>query len=229
MSASIIDSTQAKVVTTDIKRIVIVASGGGSNAQMIIDACANFKIPGEVCKIISNIPSAGVLSRADQSSIPSVCIDHTEFESRDAFDRALSAEIDAVNADVIVLAGFMRILSKEFVNKYLGKLLNIHPSLLPKYPGLNTHQRAIDADDKEHGTSVHFVTPELDGGPVILQAKVPVFEDDTADELAQRVLVQEHEIYPLVVGWLCTGRVKLSDYKAYLDDELLSEKGYASD
>lgn len=211
------------------KQIVIIASGGGSNAQVIIDACVNQKISGEVCKVISNIPGAGVLNRAEQAGIKGVCVDHTQFDTREAFDIALSAEIDASHADVIVLAGFMRILSTQFVNKYLGKLLNIHPSLLPKYPGLNTHQRAIDAGDEEHGTSVHFVTPELDGGPVILQAKVPVFEDDTADELAQRVLVQEHDIYPLVVSWLCAERVKLAEYKAYLDDELLSEQGYASD
>ncbi len=228
MSASS-SQAQSQSASKRKKQIVIIASGGGSNAQMIIDACNSQKISGEVCKVICNIPGAGVLDRAEKAGITSVCVDHKAFESREAFDLALAAEIDAVQADVIILAGFMRILSTQFVNKYLGKLLNIHPSLLPKYPGLDTHQRAIDAGDQEHGTSVHFVTPELDGGPVILQAKVPVFEDDSAEELAQRVLVQEHDIYPLVVSWLCSGRVKLANYKAYLDGVLLSEQGYASD
>ena len=123
----------------------------------------------------------------------------------------------------------MRILSNSFVNKYIGKLLNIHPSLLPKYPGLSTHQRAIDNMDQEHGTSVHFVTPELDGGPVILQAKVPVFEGDDVDELALRVLAQEHKIYPIVINWLCNERISLNSMKVLFDGQVLPECGYASD
>jgi phosphoribosylglycinamide formyltransferase-1 len=211
------------------KRIVIVASGSGSNAQAIINACAKEKINGSVVKLISNVPNAEVLSRAARLNIPSTFIDHKTFLNRDSFDLALAEEIDAVQPDVIVLAGFMRILNDEFVAKYLGKLLNIHPSLLPKYTGLRTYQRAIGNKDREHGTSVHFVTSELDGGPVILQAKVPVFEGDTVDELASRVLVQEHKIYPLVVNWLCNERIALINMKAFFDGKELPECGYASD
>jgi len=169
------------------------------------------------------------LEIAAQSNIPSTCLDHKTFQDRDSFDISLAQEIDAAQPDIIVLAGFMRILSDAFVAKYLGILLNIHPSLLPKYTGLGTHQRAIDNEDSEHGTSVHFVTPELDGGPVILQAKVPVFEDDTVDDLASRVLIQEHKIYPLVVNWLCNERLALNNKKAFFDGQELPECGYASD
>ncbi len=211
------------------KRIVILVSGSGSNAQAIIDACAKGGINGEVVKLISNVPAAFALERAAHANIPSTCVDHKKYEDREAFDVALAKQIDDAIPDVIVLAGFMRILSDTFVKKYLGKLLNIHPSLLPKYPGLSTHQRAIDNQDNEHGTSVHFVTPELDGGPVILQAKVPVFDDDTADDLSARVLVQEHKIYPIVVNWLCNERIALTNMKAFFDGQELPESGYASD
>jgi len=216
-------------MTSSQKRIVILVSGSGSNAQAIIDACAKETINGVVVKLISNVPTAYALERAAQSNIPSVCVDHKTFPDRGSFDIALAQEIDAAQPDVIVLAGFMRILSAGFVAKYLGKLLNIHPSLLPNYTGLKTHQRAIDNEDREHGTSVHFVTPELDGGPVILQAKVPVFDDDTVDDLASRVLVQEHKIYPLVVNWLCNERIALINMKAIFDGQELPECGYASD
>lgn len=217
-------------MTTREKRIVILVSGSGSNAQAIIDACANGAINGKVVKLICNVPGAFALERAKNAGIESLVIDHKHFAGdRNGFDSKLSTEIDAAQPDVIVLAGFMRILSDGFVQHYLGKLINIHPSLLPKYPGLKTHQRAIDNKDEEHGTSVHFVTPELDGGPVILQAKVPVFEDDTADELASRVLVQEHKIYSLVVNWLCNERVSLNNMTAYFDGQQLPECGYASD
>lgn len=211
------------------KRIVILVSGSGSNAQAIIDGCRSGAINGEVVKLISNVPSAFAIERAALENIQSACVNHKLFDERDTFDAALANEIDAAQPDIIVLAGFMRILSERFVNKYLGKLLNIHPSLLPKYPGLHTHQRAIDNKDSEHGTSVHFVTPELDGGPVVLQAKVPVFEDDTADDLASRVLVQEHRIYPFVINWFCNGRISLIDMKAFFDGHELPECGYASD
>lgn len=211
------------------KKIVILVSGGGSNAQAIIQACQKGAINGKVVKLISNVPDAFALERARLANIPAKAIDHKAFSGRQSFDLALASEIDAAKPDIVLLAGFMRILSEDFVDKYIGKLLNIHPSLLPKYPGLNTHQRAIDNGDKEHGTSVHFVTPELDGGPVILQAKVPVFEDDNADDLASRVLVQEHNIYPIVVNWLCNERIVLSNSKAFFDGQELPEYGYASD
>jgi phosphoribosylglycinamide formyltransferase-1 len=217
-------------MTSRQKRIVILVSGSGSNAQAIIDACAANAINGHVVTLISNVPGVFALERAEIAGVNAIVVDHKQFaDDRAAFDTALSAEIDAAQPDVIILAGFMRILSEGFVKKYLGRLLNIHPSLLPKYPGLNTHQRAIDNNDTEHGTSVHFVTPELDGGPVILQAKVPVFEGDSADELASRVLVQEHKIYPLVVNWLCNERIALNNMTAYFDGQKLPECGYASD
>ncbi len=213
----------------DKKRIVILVSGSGSNAQAIIDACAKGTINGDVVKVISNVPEAFALERAELAGIPAISIDHKSFDGRENFDLALADEIDSVRPDLIVLAGFMRILSNNFVNKYIGKLLNIHPSLLPKYPGLSTHQRAIDNMDQEHGTSVHFVTPELDGGPVVLQAKVPVFEGDDVDELALRVLAQEHKIYPIVINWLCNERISLSAMKVLFDGQVLPECGYASD
>ncbi|HAW74726.1 MAG TPA: phosphoribosylglycinamide formyltransferase, partial [Alteromonas australica] len=146
-----------------------------------------------------------------------------------AYDVELQRAIESLQADAIVLAGFMRILTPEFVDAFAGKLLNIHPSLLPKYKGLNTHQRAIDNGDKEHGVSVHFVTPELDGGPVIIQSRVPVFEDDTADDLAERVQEQERRIYPLVLSWFSAGRLKMLNNKAILDEQELPESGYASE
>jgi phosphoribosylglycinamide formyltransferase-1 len=152
-----------------------------------------------------------------------------QHDSRESYDKALQAESDSLNTDYIVLAGFMRILTPEFVNTFSGKLVNIHPSLLPKYKGLNTHQQAIDNGDEEHGVSVHFVTPELDGGPVIIQSRVPVFEDDTAVDLADRVQEQERRIYPLVLSWFSAGRLKMVNNKAILDEQELPESGYANE
>lgn len=211
------------------QRIVVLISGSGSNLQAIIDACKLADYPGEVVAVISNKVDAYGLVRAENAGIENEALSHREFETRELYDQALTQRIDSHNPDIIVLAGFMRILTPEFVQKYLGKLLNIHPSLLPKYQGLNTHQRAIDAKDSEHGVSVHFVTEELDGGPVILQAKVPIFEGDTAEDLASRVHEQEHRIYPLVVKWFCQGRLSMEADKAVLDGEILSVTGYASD
>lgn len=156
-------------------------------------------------------------------------LDHKAYADRVAYDQELIATIDQHQPDLVVLAGFMRILTPEFVQHYQGRLLNIHPSLLPKYQGLNTHQRAIEAGDTEHGCSVHFVTAELDGGPVILQAKVPIFPDDDAEAVAQRVHEQEHRIYPLVVRWFCQNRLQQQSDKALLDGLLLSDHGYAND
>lgn len=210
-------------------RIVVLVSGSGSNLQSIIDACKDGKINGEVVAVISNRPYAYALTRADEAGIKAVGLDHTLHDDRESFEHALCDQIDECDADLIVLAGFMRILTPDFVNKYLGKMLNIHPSLLPKYPGLNTHQRAIEAGDDAHGASVHFVTPELDGGPIILQAQVPIFENDNKDELAARVVVQEHMIYPLVVSWFCDKRLTLDAGNAILDSVVLGKHGYAND
>lgn len=214
-------------------RIVVLISGHGTNLQAIIDASELADFPGSVVGVVSNKGDAYGLTRAKNANIATVALSHKEFESRESYDQALIAKIDQLSPDVIVLAGFMRILSPAFVQHYQGKLLNIHPSLLPKYQGLNTHQRAIDAGDKEHGVSVHFVTEELDGGPVILQAKVPVFDGDSSEDLAARVHEQEHRIYPLVVKWLCEKRLSMTtksqNEHAVLDGCTLPACGYAND
>ena len=212
-----------------VKKLCVLISGNGSNLQAIIDDIKANRLNADICGVISNRPHAYGLERAKAAGIPAVCLDHTQFEDRDAYDKALKAQIDEFGAEGVVLAGFMRILTPEFVNSFSGKLMNIHPSLLPKYKGLNTHQRAIDNGDTEHGVSVHFVTPELDGGPVIIQSRVPVFEDDTASDLAERVQEQERRIYPLVLSWYCDGRLKMRNNKAVLDEHELPESGYASD
>ncbi|MBU2871291.1 phosphoribosylglycinamide formyltransferase [Colwellia sp. E2M01] len=210
-------------------RIVILISGSGTNLQAIIDACEDKNYPGEVVGVLSNKEDAYGLTRAKNAEIPTVSLSHKGFASREDYDIALIKEIDNFDADVIVLAGFMRILTPAFVQHFQGKLINIHPSLLPKYQGLNTHQRAIDAGDKEHGVSVHFVTEELDGGPVILQAKVPVFDGDTVDDLSARVHEQEHRIYPLVVKWFAEKRLTMQGDNAVLDGNVLPVSGYAND
>ena len=210
-------------------RIVVLISGSGTNLQALIDACKTTDFPGEIVGVISNKADAYGLVRAQDSNITTHALSHKEFDCREDYDKALIHQIDLFQPDVVVLAGFMRILTPSFVQHFSGKLLNIHPSLLPKYQGLNTHQRAIDAKDKEHGVSVHFVTEELDGGPVILQAKVPIFEGDSIDDLASRVHEQEHRIYPLVVKWFCSKRVKMIQDKAVLDGNVLPISGYASE
>ena len=210
-------------------RIVVLISGGGTNLQAIIDACSDSNYPAEVVGVISNKADVYGLTRADNADIANIALSHKEFSSRADYDQALIKVIDGFDADLIVLAGFMRILTPSFVQHFQGKLLNIHPSLLPKYQGLNTHQRAIDAGDDVHGVSVHFVTEELDGGPVILQAKVPVFDGDSSDDLAARVHEQEHRIYPLVVKWFAEKRLSMQGDHAILDGNTLPASGYAND
>ena len=210
-------------------KIVVLISGGGTNLQAIIDACTDSNYPAEVVGVVSNKIDAYGLTRAQNADIATIALSHKEFASREDYDQALIKKIDIFDADLIVLAGFMRILTPSFVQHFQGKLLNIHPSLLPKYQGLNTHQRAIDAGDDVHGVSVHFVTEELDGGPVILQAKVPVFDGDSSDDLAARVHEQEHRIYPLVVKWFVEKRLSMQDDHAILDGNTLPASGYAND
>lgn len=210
-------------------KIVVLISGGGTNLQAIIDACTDSNYPAEVVGVVSNKIDAYGLTRAQNADIATVALSHKEFASREDYDQALIKKIDVFDADLIVLAGFMRILTPSFVQHFQGKLLNIHPSLLPKYQGLNTHQRAIDAGDDVHGVSVHFVTEELDGGPVILQAKVPVFDGDSSDDLAARVHEQEHRIYPLVVKWFAERRLSMQGDHAILDGNTLPASGYAND
>jgi phosphoribosylglycinamide formyltransferase-1 len=212
-----------------MKSIVVLVSGNGSNLQAIIDACNSQISGGRVTAVFSNKANVFALERAEKAGSAAHFLDPKAFDTRDAFDQELMKQIDEYQPDVIVLAGYMRILSSEFVRHYMGRMINIHPSLLPKYPGLNTYQRAIHAGDEEHGTSVHFVTEQLDGGPVILQAKVPIFDEDTVEKLTERVQTQEHKIYPMVVKWLVEERLEMKNGKAFLDGEQLGMHGYAQD
>jgi phosphoribosylglycinamide formyltransferase-1 len=206
-------------------RLAILISGRGSNMQAFIAACASGELDAQISVVISNSPEAAGLQRAAQAGIATCCIDHRAFPSREAFDQALVKELETRAVDLVILAGFMRILTPVFIKPFAGRLLNIHPSLLPKYPGLHTHQRALDAGDTQAGVTVHFVTPELDGGPPILQARVPIVAGDTAQTLAARVIVEEHVIYPLAAQWYLQGRLKLTDQGAYLDDNPIPATG----
>jgi phosphoribosylglycinamide formyltransferase-1 len=206
-------------------RLVVLISGSGSNLQAIIEACQNNEINGEICAVISNKADAYGLVRAQNAGIETSVLSHKNYATREDYDIELATLIDSFNPDLVVLAGFMRILTPSFVQKFKGKMLNIHPSLLPKYQGLNTHQRAIDAKDDFHGVSVHFVTEELDGGPVVLQAKVPILASDTADTLAKRIHEQEHIIYPLVVKWFSEHRLTMEADYAVFDNQPLPIQG----
>jgi phosphoribosylglycinamide formyltransferase 1 len=192
-----------------VKRIVILISGRGSNMQAIALRCAAEGWPAQVVAVIANRPDAAGLAFAQQRGIATAVVDHRAFASRDAFDAALADAIDAHRPDLVVLAGFMRILGAGFVRRYEGRMLNIHPSLLPAFPGLHTHRRAIEAGCKLAGATVHFVTPELDHGPIVAQAAVPVLPGDDEDTLAARVLAREHVIYPLAVRWFVEGQLRL--------------------
>lgn len=184
-----------------MKNIVILISGRGSNMEAIVDTCASEQWPARIAAVVSNKASAGGLQFAASRGIATAVLDHKAFETREAFDAELARMIDGYAPDLVVLAGFMRILTEGFVRHYEGRLLNIHPSLLPAFPGLHTHQRAIEAGCKLAGATVHFVTPELDHGPIVAQAAVPVLSDDTEGSLSARVLKQEHVIYPRAVKW----------------------------
>ena len=216
-------------MTSPMKRSLVLTSGNGSNLQTLLDHCASGKIAGDVVGVISNRADAYGLVRAREAGVATAILAQQQFASRAEYDAALQALMADYQPDLVVLAGFMRILSADLVRHFAGRMINIHPSLLPKYQGLHTHQRAIEAGDSEHGASVHFVTEELDGGPVILQARVPIFEGDSADEVAARVQAQEHSIYPLVVQWFCEGRLKMQEGAALLDGAELGPAGYASE
>lgn len=209
--------------------IVILISGSGSNLQALIDAVACDELNVEIRAVISNRPDAKGLKRARDAGIATEALDHKTFESREAFDQALQKCIDSFEPKLVVLAGFMRLLTDEFVTHYLGRMLNIHPSLLPAYTGLNTHQRVLDASETQHGASVHFVTSELDGGPLILQASIDVQTGDDAEKLAERVLEQEHKIYPLAVQWFSEDRLQLRKQHAYFDGTALTQPLQLSD
>ena len=211
--------------STNIKascRIVVLISGNGSNLQAIIDHCGNDQTSAEVVSVISNVQSAFGLERARSAGIDAHCLDHREFVSRSAFDEALATLVEGFRPDLVVLAGFMRFLSPSFVDHFAGRLVNIHPSLLPRYPGLDTHKRAIADGAKEHGATLHFVTRDLDAGPVIIQGRVEVLEDDSEHTLATRVQEVEHRIYPEAVSWFASGRLRLQDDVALLDGQPLT-------
>jgi phosphoribosylglycinamide formyltransferase-1 len=194
-----------------MKNIVILISGRGSNMQAIVRTAQAEKWPAKIAAVISNKADAAGLAFAQEHGIPTAVVPNKEYPTRDAFDAALRETIDRYSPDLVVLAGFMRILTPPFVDHYAGRLLNIHPSLLPSFTGLDTHQRALDAGVKLHGATVHFVTAELDHGPIVAQAAVPVRDDDTEDTLSARVLEQEHIIYPRSVRWFVEGKLAIDD------------------
>lgn len=198
-----------------MKPYVILISGRGSNMEALLEA----GLPGRCAAVISNRPQAGGLAFAAARGIPTAVVDHRQYASREAFDAALAAEIDRHAPALVLLAGFMRILTEGFVRHYEGRLINIHPSLLPAFPGLHTHAAALTAGVRLHGCSVHFVTPALDGGPIIAQAAVPVLAGDDEAALAARVLVEEHAIYPRVARWFLDGRLALVDGRARLSGD----------
>ncbi len=205
------------------RSIVVLISGNGSNLQALIDHAASGDY--NIAAVVSNKADAYGLIRAKQGNIPTMVIDHRHYERRDLFDQTLAETIDSYNPDLIVLAGFMRILGGDFVKHYQGRMLNIHPSLLPDYRGINTHQRVLDAGEKRHGVSVHFVTEELDGGPVIAQESINIEAADTAESLKRKIHQKEHGIYPAVVSWFAAGRLELISNKAYMDGRPLTKSG----
>ncbi|MHB1952050.1 MAG: phosphoribosylglycinamide formyltransferase [Acidiferrobacteraceae bacterium] len=202
---------------TRLARVVVLISGRGSNLRAIIAARDSGDLPVTIAAVISNNPDAGGLSLARSAGIPAVVIDHRQFPDRTAFDRALAQEIDRHRPDLVVLAGFMRILGGAFIRHYQGRLMNIHPSLLPALAGLDTHLRAIQGGYREHGATVHFVVEEVDAGPIIAQSPVPVLADDTPETLAARVLAEEHRLYPKVIRWFAEGRLTLEGQQVLLD------------
>ncbi|MCA3696690.1 phosphoribosylglycinamide formyltransferase [Aquidulcibacter sp.] len=198
-------------------RVLVLISGGGSNLQTLIDASRSDDCAYEIVHVISNRPDAYGLTRAEQASITARCLDHKGFKDRSLFDAALAQMIDEISPDLIVYAGFMRIMGADFVSRYEGRMINIHPSLLPNFPGLHTHARALEAGVTIHGCSVHWVTAGVDEGAIIGQAAVPIVPGDTSDDLAARVLVQEHRLYPACVQAVASGRAKLVEGRTMLD------------
>jgi phosphoribosylglycinamide formyltransferase-1 len=203
-----------------MKNIVILISGRGSNMEALIAARDAGQLPVNIAAVISNRPEAKGLETAGRAGITAHYIDHKAFAGREAFDAALAECIDQFNPDLVVLAGFMRILSEGFVRHYEGRLMNIHPSLLPSFPGLHTHQRALEEGVRIHGCTVHFVTPTLDHGPVIIQAAIPVLDGDTEDSLAARILIQEHKVYPQAVRWFAEDKLTLENGRVRLSADL---------
>ena len=194
----------------------VLVSGSGTNLQALMDAASDPDFPAEIKLVVSNKPGVKSLERAAGAGVEAKVIDHTEFDDRSAFERSLDTEFRAAGCEIVCLAGFMRILTDDFVGEWSGRLLNIHPSLLPAFPGLNTHSRALKAGVRVAGCTVHLVSAKLDAGPILIQAVVPVHQDDTPDSLAARVLVQEHLIYPKALAWLATKRVSVEHGRAMI-------------
>ena len=198
-------------------KLAVPISGRGSNLQALIDACAKPDFPAEIVLVIANVADAQGLERAERAGIPSRVIAHRDYDSREAFDGEMTKAIEAAGADLVCLAGFMRLLSDEFVDRWRDRMINIHPSLLPAFKGLDVQARAIAAGERVSGCTVHFVRKEMDEGPIIIQATVPIHADDDADALAARILEQEHRIYPQAVRLIAEGRVRIVDEHAYID------------
>ena len=212
-----------------MKKIVVLISGHGMNLQALIDACKSSYINAEIVGVLSNQSDAFGLQRAKSAGIFHRTFLRSDYADNLAMDRHIADEIDNLGADLIVLAGYMKILSAEFTHRFAGKILNIHPSLLPKYSGLHTYQRAMEAGETEHGMTIHFVNEKVDGGAIVLQAKVPIFPGDNITDIADRVKEQEIRFYPLVIKWFVEGRLRLIDNHAYLDGNHLPPQGYAID
>ncbi len=208
-------------------QLAVLISGSGTNLQAIMDAQKAGTLDAEIAVVFSNRANAAGLERAAQAGIPTASLDHRDYPNREQFDQAMIEVLTPYAPDTVVLAGFMRILSAVFVRHYAGQLINIHPSLLPKYRGLNTHARALEAGDSEHGCSIHFVTEELDGGPLIAQAPIAVHANDTVDSLSKRVQQREHLLYPQVLQWRAQDRLALTDNGVVLDGKPLPAQGYA--
>ena len=208
-------------------QLAVLISGSGTNLQAIMDAQKAGTLDAEIAVVFSNRANAAGLERAAQAGIPTASLDHRDYPDREQFDQAMIEVLTPYAPDTVVLAGFMRILSAVFVRHYAGQLINIHPSLLPKYRGLNTHARAMEAGDSEHGCSIHFVTEELDGGPLIAQAPISVHANDTVDSLSKRVQQREHLLYPQVLQWRAQDRLELTDNGVVLDGKPLPAQGYA--
>ncbi|AEW44464.1 phosphoribosylglycinamide formyltransferase [Serratia symbiotica str. 'Cinara cedri'] len=211
-----------------MKKIVVLISGHGSNLQALINACQQGLIIAKIVAVCSNKAQAYGLHRARAAGIATHVLDDNNYHNRTMFDATLANIIDPYKPDLLVLAGYMRILSPQFVLRYVGRILNIHPSLLPKYPGLHTYHQVIKNNDKEHGTSVHFVTEQLDNGPVILQAKIPIFADDKENDVITRIQAQEHILYPIVVNWFVTNRLIMRKNAAWLDGKCLTDTKYSN-
>ena len=205
-------------------KLVVLISGNGSNLGAIIREIQQGKLNAQIVQVISNQPGAYGLTRAKEANIPTTIINHEDYDSRESFDKSLSQAIDQYQPDLVVLAGFMRILSDEFVEHYMGRLINIHPSLLPKYQGLNTHQRVLDAGEAEHGVTVHYVIPELDSGPVILQASIPVLESDNIKSLKTRIHKAEHQVYPEAIRRIASGQVTFRNNMVYFNNQPITRQ-----